>query len=184
MNSAKSFPFWILKILAVLVIIGGIISSQREHAKSERKSLSEVAPFQNNIDLYLKKKSLASPNTPAKGKVIFVNDIPRKVDVFSGSEARHLLEPTRLPNTPSDVASVVLYRCEYIEIGRYTNGTTGSQEVCNFKVVDVRTGAWSEWGEFRGSMPPEKVSGRSVASDEKGGYAVRSFVAAGGLRSN
>lgn len=56
--------------------------------------------------------------------------------------------------------------------------------MCQFTVIDVASGAWSKWGEFRGTIPAGEIKRkRASTSDENGGRAIDSFFAAGGLMS-
>ena len=57
------------------------------------------------------------------------------------------------------------------------------QHVCEFIVVDVNTHKWSNWGEFRGDLPPAEIKRRKGStSDEFGGDARYAFISAGGIK--
>ena len=139
---------------------------------------AELALFNAQVDRYLTKKSVTKGRVPAHGRVIFVNERSRKVDKFDD------LVPSMQPKDPSEVDSVILHKCDYVEVGRYANGARALQNVCEFTVIDVVSGAWSHWGEFKGTKPPSEIRRRRTStSDENvnGGGAVYEFYRAGGL---
>jgi hypothetical protein len=170
---------FLIKWVTIVIVFGGFIYFMTGWKNGiEQDALLKVAPYTAEVERYLKKKSVAKEKIPAHGHVLFVDEKTRTVDKFSD----HITDARNRPTGPADVDSAVLHNCDYVEVGMYTNGARAMQHVCNFTVVDVASGAWSNWGEFRGTMPPQEVKRRqSSSSDETGGLAVYSFLAAGGL---
>ncbi len=161
------------------MVFGGFIYYM-ESAKQKREAdaQAELAPYNAEVERYLARSSFAKPKIPAKGKVIFVDEKTRRLDKFSD----HSSSPLNQPTSPADVDSVVLHNCEYEQVGAYTNGSKAMQQVCSFTVIDVASGAWSKWGELRGTLPPEEIKRkRGSTSDETGGRALYAFFSAGGL---
>lgn len=172
---------FILKWLVMVSFFGAIVYFT-ETGKKEREIEAQIGltPYKAEIERYLAKKSVAKAKLPAKGNVVFIDELTRTVDKFSD----YTISPHNQPKDPKDVDSVILHRCKYEQVGSYTNGSRAMQHVCNFTVIDVASGAWSDWGEFRGTMPLDEIRRRRVStSDETGGRAVYSFFSSGGLVS-
>lgn len=169
----------ILKLIIMVGFFGGTIYFVEEgKRKTEMVAQSKLAPYNAQIDRYLNKKLIAKNKVPAQGKIVFVDEKTKTLDKFSDYQ----IIPSDEPSTPDEVNSVILHNCEYLQVGTYTNGSKAMQHVCDFTVINVDSGAWSTWGEFRGTMPPEEIRRkRASSSDETGGLAIYSFFAAGGL---
>ena len=163
----------------MILLFGGFVYLiERKKQTQEADAQSVLKPYNAEIDRYLAKKSITKPKLQAIGNVIFVDEKTRRVDKFSN----YTISPYNQPQSPSNVDSVVLHNCEYEKVGSYSNGSKAMQQVCNFTVIDVASGAWSKWGEFRGSMPSDEITRRpGGTSDETGGRAIYSFFSAGGL---
>ncbi|RYF35710.1 MAG: hypothetical protein EOO38_28690 [Cytophagaceae bacterium] len=145
---------------------------------TESAAQEKLEPYNAQINRYLAKKSTATTRLAASGAILFVDEKTRRVDKFSD----HIISPYNQPADPDHVDSVVLHTCDYVEVNTYTNGSKALQHTCNFTVVNVSTGAWSNWGEFKGSMPASEIKRkRGSTSDERGGKASDAFFAAGGL---
>lgn len=148
--------------------------------EQEAAAQAQLAPYNAEIDRYLAKKSFAKPKIPAKGNVIVVDEKTRRVDKFA--DYTYMIGPFNQPKSPSNVDSVILHSCDYEQVGSYSNGSKAMQQVCNFTVIDVASGAWSKWGEVRGKVPPDEIKRKwGNNSDETGGRAIYSFFSAGGL---
>lgn len=179
MNILKRVLRALLGGLFYIGVIGGVIVflAERDTVKEEKAQVL-LTPYNAQINRYLKKKAVVKDKTPAQGNVIFVDEVTRTVDKFSD----YTISPYNLPKTPDDVDSVILHTCAYVQVGAYSNGSKALQQVCNFTTIAVGSGAWSNWGEFRGTMPPEEIKRkRGSTSDEKGGRAIYQFFGAGGL---
>ena len=179
MKHLFGFLFYIFKLLIVISVFGGFIyymNKQKDDKESAEQA--KLEPYNIQIERYLKNSSITDVKIPAKGNIIFVDEKTRRVDKFSD----YTISPYNQPTDPDDVDSVVLHNCDYVQVGSYTNGSKAMQHSCSFTVIDVATGAWSNWGEFRGTMPPEEIKRkRGSSSDETGGRAIYSFFKAGGL---
>lgn len=179
MKYLTGFLFYVFKWMVVIALFGGFIYwMNKEKDDRETEAQAKLQPYNSQVERYLKKNSIAKNPISAQGNVVFINEKTKKVDKFSD----YTISPYNQPNGPLDVDSVVLHDCEYVQVGSYTNGSKATQHVCNFTVIDVASGTWSNWGEFKGTMPPEEIKRkRGSTSDESGGRAIDSFFRAGGL---
>lgn len=170
---------FLFKWTVIAGIFGGFIYYMNKiEDDKEREMQAQLFPYNEQISRYLVKKSVADSRIAAKGNVIFVNEKTRKVDKFSD----YTIGPYNQPKSPNEVDSVVLHNCEYVQIDSYSNGSKALQQTCGFTVVDVASGIWSSWGEFKGTMPAAEIKRkRGSTSDERGGKAIYSFFDAGGL---
>lgn len=179
MSYLKDFGWFALKWTLIIGLFGGFIYYMKKQTNdAETKAQAELTPYNDQIDRYMTKKLDADTLIPASGNVIFVDAKTRKLDKLT----EYGLSPYNTPKSPMDVDSVVLHSCDYLQVGTYSNGSRAMQQVCEFTVIDVLTGAWSKWGEFKGSMPLDEIQRRRGSnSDEIGGRAVNAFFMAGGL---
>lgn len=170
---------FILKWIVIATLFGGFIYyMESEKQEKEMEAQAKLEPYNASVKRYLARRSFAMTRAAAKGNVIFVNEKTMRVDKFTD----YTLSPYNQPSGPDQVDSVVLHSCEYEQVGSYTNGSKALQQVCTFTVIDVASGVWSKWGEFRGTMPPEEITRkRGSRADETGGRAIYSFFSAGGL---
>ena len=170
---------FIVKWIVIIFLFGGFVYYMKsQEQEREMDAQAKLAPYNAELERYLLRRSVAKARIPARGNVIFVDEKTRRVDKF----ADYTISPYNQPNSPNDVDSVVLHNCEYEQVGSYANGSKALQQVCSFTVIDVASGAWSKWGELRGSIPPEEIKRkRGSTADETGGRAIYSFFSAGGL---
>lgn len=170
---------WIFRLLFVIACFGGFVYyMERDKFEAEREAQRTLVPYKTELERYLTKKSVAKHRIPAYGKVVFVEGSTKQLGKFSD----YPVSSPNQPNDPREVDSVVLHNCVYAQVGSYSNGSRAMQHVCDFTVIEVSTGTWSHWGEFRGSMPRQEISRkRGSTSDENGGKAIYAFIEAGGI---
>lgn len=167
------------KTILLLAIFGGFIYFMGTSEQNREKAVQEeLQPYNDQISRYMTKKVISDKKTPARGNIIFVDEKTKKVNKFSD----YTLSPYNTPKSPSEVDSVVLHNCNYVEVGMYSGGSRALQQVCKFTVIDVASGTWSSWGEFSGDMPQKEIK-RKIGQkiDEKGSPAMYSFFNAGGI---
>lgn len=175
----KNFIIYIFKWLTIVGLFGGFIYFMKtQEGNREEQYKSELSPYNDQTERYLKSKSSAEDRIPAQGQVIFIKEKTRRLEKFSD----YTLSARNQPKDPKNVDSVVLHNCDYVQVGSYTNGAKAMQHVCELTVIDVASGAWSKWGVHKGKMPPEEIKRkRGGSSDENGAHAIYSFIAAGGI---
>jgi hypothetical protein len=164
--------------LLIAVFGGFIYSLNKERSEREAEAQKQLEPYNNKIERYLKRNSFSKNRIPAKGNVIFVDEKTKKLDKLTD----YSISFSNQPKAPDEVDSVVLYSCDYIQVSSYTNGSKAMQYICAFTVIDIATGTWSNWGEFKGTMPAGEIKRKAGnTSDAIGGQAIYSFFNAGGL---
>jgi hypothetical protein len=160
----------------IFLLLGGIISLitlsivHSENISSFNKSFRVVQNgFTNNYPLDSLEYNKRNPYLLRKTLLIDMDS--KSIDEFYDD-----LPDSLKANSVDEVNSIVQIWRDSKEVGKYSDGASALQSICNYKIVDLAKKKAIYEGTFLGSMPPESKQGSGSSTGSLAIYLLRDFL--------